>query len=103
MACGMRDQICVGTQKQTTIEPCETRIQRVMECAEYQELELAYRVAVRRWAQHAHPQNMDQSDGDLLQRSAALRQQALIEWNSAADALHLHRRHCLVCRRQGAA
>jgi hypothetical protein len=40
---------------------------------------------------------------DQLQRTTALRQDALIERNFAANTLHLHRQHCLVCKRQGAA
>jgi hypothetical protein len=75
----------------------------VMACAEYLELELDYASAVRRWAQYAQPQNMVPPGTDQLQRATALRQEALVERNSAADALHLHRQHCLVCKRQGAA
>lgn len=76
---------------------------RIMLCAEYQQLEHAYAEAVRRWSQFASPQTIVLPGKDQLQRATALRQEALVERNSAADALHLHRQHCLVCKRQGAA
>jgi hypothetical protein len=75
----------------------------VMACAEYLELEHDYASAVRRWAQYAQPQNMVPPGKDQLQRATALRQEALVERNTAADTLHLHRQHCLVCKRQGVA
>jgi hypothetical protein len=74
-----------------------------MACAEYLELEHHHASAVRRWAQYAQPQNIVPPGTDQLQRATALRQEALVERNSAADALHLHRQHCLVCKGQGAA
>jgi hypothetical protein len=74
-----------------------------MACAEHSELEDAYASAVSRWAQYAQPQNMVPPGKDQLQRATALRQEALVERNTAADTLLLHRRHCLVCKRQGAA
>jgi hypothetical protein len=76
---------------------------RIMHCAEYQQLEYAYAEAVRRWSQYASPQTMVAPGRDQLQRATALRQDALVERNSAANALHLHRQHYLVCKRQGAA
>jgi hypothetical protein len=75
-----------------------------MGCAEYLELEQDYASAVRRWAQYSQPQNIVPPGKDQLQRATALQQEALVERNSAADTLHLHlhRQHCLVCKRQGA-
>jgi len=78
-------------------------ISLVMACAEYLELEHHHASAVRRWAQYAQPQNMVPPGKDQLQRATALRQEALVERNTAADTLHLHRQHCLVCKRQGVA
>lgn len=75
----------------------------IMHCAEYQQLEHAYTEAVRRWSQYASPQTVVLPGKDQLQRATALRQDALVERNSAANALHLHRRQCLVCKREGAA
>jgi hypothetical protein len=69
-----------------------------MDCAEHQELEHAYAAAVRRWSQHASPQTTVTPGTDQMQRATAL-----VERNSAANALHLHRHQCLVCKRQGAA
>jgi hypothetical protein len=77
--------------------------ERIMYCAEYQQLEHTYAEAVRRWSQYASPQTLVLPGKDQLQRATALRQEALIERNSAANALHLHRRQCLVCKGQGAA
>jgi hypothetical protein len=74
-----------------------------MGCQEYLELERDYASAVRRWAEFAEPQNIVPPGKDQLQRAAALRQEALVKRNSAADTLHLHRQLCLVCKRQGAA
>jgi hypothetical protein len=74
-----------------------------MYCAEYQQLEHTYAEAVRRWSQYASPQTLVLPGKDQLQRATALRQEALIERNSAANALHLHRGQCLVCKGQGAA
>jgi hypothetical protein len=70
---------------------------------EYLELERDYASAVRRWAQYAQPQNVVPPGKDQLQRATELRQEALVALNSAADTLHLHRQHCLVCKKQGAA
>jgi hypothetical protein len=78
-------------------------ISRAMGCAEYLELECNYASAVRRWAQYAQPQSIVPPGKDQLQRATALRQEALLERNSAADTLHLHRQHCPMCKRQGAA
>jgi hypothetical protein len=69
-----------------------------MDCAEYQELEQAYAAAVRRWSQHASSQTTVIPGTDQTQRATAL-----VERNFAANALHLHRHQCLVCKRQGAA
>jgi hypothetical protein len=69
-----------------------------MRCAEYLQLEQVYAAAVRRWSEFASPQAIVSSGKDQLQRATALRQDALIERNSAANALHLHRQHCLVCK-----
>lgn len=74
-----------------------------MPCAEYQELENAYAEAVRRWTQYPSPQTMVLPSKDQLQRATALRQEALVERNAAADALHLHCHQCLVCKKKGAA
>jgi hypothetical protein len=78
-------------------------ISRAMGCAEYLELEHHYASAVRRWAQYAQPQNIVPPGKDQLQRATALRQEALLERNCAEDTLHLHRQHCPMCKRQGAA
>jgi hypothetical protein len=75
-----------------------TRIQCIMYCAEYRQLEQIYAVAVRRWAEFASPQTMVPPGRDQLQRATALRQDALVERNSAANTLHLHRQQCLVCK-----
>jgi hypothetical protein len=74
-----------------------------MGCAEYLELEQDYASAVRRWAQYAQPQQIVPPSKDQLQRATALRNEALVKVNSAADTLHLHRQHCLLCKRRGAA
>ena len=73
-----------------------------MGCAVYLELEHEYARAVHRWAQYAQPQHLVPPGKDQLQRATALRQEASVERNSAADALHLHRQYCQVCKRQGA-
>jgi hypothetical protein len=74
-----------------------------MRCAEYLELERDYASAVHRWAQYSQPQNIVPPGKDQLQRATALRQEALVERNSAADALQLHRQHCLVCKKKSVA
>jgi hypothetical protein len=74
-----------------------------MDCAEYQQLEHAYAAAVLRWSQYASPQTMVSPGKDQLQRATALRQDALVERNTAADTLRLHRQKCLVCKKAGAA
>jgi hypothetical protein len=74
-----------------------------MRCVEYLQLEQDYASAVRRWTQYSQPQGIVPPGKDQLQRATALRQEALVERNSAADTLHLHRQHCLVCKRQGVA
>ena len=74
-----------------------------MGCEEYLELERDYASAVRRWAEYAQPQTIVPPGKDQLQRATALRQEALVKWNAAADTLHLHRQLCLVCKRRGAA
>jgi hypothetical protein len=74
-----------------------------MYCAEYQQLERAYAEAVRHWSQYASPQTLVLPGEDQLQRATALRQEVLIERNSVANALHLHRQQCLVCKGQSAA
>ena len=76
---------------------------RTMDCSEYQQLEHAYAEAVRRWSKYASPQTLVLPGKDQLQRARALRQEALVERNSAANALHLHLHQCPVCKKQGAA
>ena len=49
------------------------------------------------------PQNIVPPGKDQLQRATALRQEALVERNSAAVPYICIARHCLVCKRQGAA
>jgi hypothetical protein len=95
---------CVVTTKWKERFKTNTKgISPAMACAEYLELEHEYASAVRRWAQYAHPQNIVPPGADQLQRAAALRRDALAERNAAADTLHLHRQHCMMCKRQGAA
>jgi hypothetical protein len=79
-----------------------TASNRTMDCEEYQQLEHAYAEAARRWSQYASPQTMVLPGKDQLHR-ATLRQEALVERNSAANTLHLHRHQCKVCKRRGAA
>src|SRR5271154_2596643 len=60
-----------------------TRVQQHMHYKEYQQLEGAYAEAVRHCSQYASPQPVVPPGKDQLQRATALRQDALVQRNSA--------------------
>lgn len=99
----MVDWLRQAKPKQTIDRLRAADIKSTMSCEEYLELERDYACAIRRWAQYAQPQSIGPPGKDQLQQATALRQEALVELNTAADTLHLHRLLCAVCRRQGAA
>ena len=69
-----------------------------MVCTEYRRLEQRYNSALRRWAQYVRPQAIVPPGRDQLERARVLRQEALIERDSASHTLYLHRSTCLFCK-----
>jgi hypothetical protein len=69
-----------------------------MQCTEYLELEELYASAARRWAMYAQPQGFVEPGDDQLERARKIRLEALVERNSAAECMHLHRLNCRRCK-----